>query len=128
MHTKNRVPQNTMVEKSSSQLTSALIKVKGYSLGLVIGANDTTISLPADGSQLLGIAFDNQWTGDFSFVINNELVHEKIASIFAVPSPNGALSLQPFFPVNRKLHGRDEVRLTINSNNPGTINLVVYYK
>jgi len=119
---------NTMTQNSSNQLTSSLIKVKGYNLGLVVGSNDITLNMPSEANQMLGIAFNQSFGGDFSMTVNNEIVHEKISPNFAVPTPAGALGLQPYFPVNRKLRGQDDLRLSINSTVALTVNMIVFYK
>ena len=124
----SKQPTQTMVEKSASELNSVAIKVKGYQLGLVTGSNDTQLQLPKEAATFLGIAFNQNLGGDFTLRVNNETVHEKIDSSFAVPMPLGALSLQPYFPVNRKVFGNDEIKLSINATAALNANMIVYYK
>ena len=121
-------PTGTMTSRNSEELTSNRIKVKGVLIGLVAGSNDIAVTLPAEGQVVLGVAFNKQYDGNFSLTLNNETVHEKIDSSFAVPSPVGGLGLQPYFPINRKLQGRDDMRLSINTTLTTTVNAIFYYK
>ncbi len=123
-----KINKPSMVEASTKELSNMSIKVKGYRFGLAIGTVDETISLPAEASTLLGMAINTAFNGDFSLNVNNEVVHEKIDSTFAVPMPLGGLGLQPFFPINKKIGGRDNIKLSINSGIPVTVNVIFYYK
>lgn len=123
-----RKQTTTMVEKNSQEMNSRLIKVKGYKRNIVTGDNPQNLTIPSDGSQLLGIAFNKSIDATFGLNVNNEIVHENITMIFAVPSPLGALGLQPYFPINRKLKGRDDITVSINSAVNDTISYVIYYK
>jgi len=119
---------SVMLDQSAKEMTSRNFQAKGYNQTIAIGGNDIQIVLPAQAGTLLGIAFSANMAADFSLTVNNELVHEKIAMAFAVPMPNGALGLQPYFPINRKVYGKDDIRLTINSSAATPIEILIYYK
>jgi len=106
------------------------IKSIGITQQISVGQNEIKITLPGDAAYFLGLGFNETFLAAFTLNVNNTIVHENIALIFATVGINGGLGQQPYFGVNMPVSGQDSIKLIIGSAvtpiNPS--NILVYYK